>query len=297
MRDYIKTLIKGLFLIYLLYFIPTGKILYAQKNNQKINGSIPINFNSNGSNVKGWFFPAKGTGPLPTMILLHGFPGGKGDLFELGQKMMKESINVLTFNYRGTWGSEGDFTLENSLQDIQSAFEYLHQKEIISEYKVDTSQIILGGYSFGGGISLTYAANHLEMKRIFSIAGTDHGEITREYLRNEAFSKMINDAFDSYKAPEGPIRFEGHTAWQELIDNLDFYDLRLSAPKLAQKDILLIGGWDDVNVTIENHLLPLYRALKKENSQNVKFIAYQTDHSFLKVREKLAEDIIKWIIK
>jgi len=63
----------------------------------------------------------------------------------------------------------------------------------------------------------------------------------------------------------------------------------------------LIGGWDDVNVTIENHLLPLYRALKKENSQNVEFIAYQTDHSFLNVGEKLAEDIaediIEWIIK
>lgn len=288
-----KNFKKGIILLVILNLIPIS-LLFAQ--NKAVN-PIEISFESNGYKIHGWFYKTKGKGPFPTVILLHGFPGGKGDLFELGQKMIKESINVLTFNYRGTWGSEGDFTLENSLQDIQSTFEYLHQKEIISEYKLDTSQIILGGYSFGGGISLTYAANHLEMKRIFSIAGTDHGEITREYLRNEAFSKMINDAFDSYKAPEGPIRFEGHTAWQELIDNLDFYDLRLSAPKLAQKDILLIGGWDDVNVTIENHLLPLYRALKKENSQNVEFIAYHTDHSFVNVRDKLAEDIIKWIIK
>ncbi len=151
MRDYIKTMIKGLLLIYLLYSIPVGKILYAQKNNQKINESIPVNFNSNGSNVKGWFFPAKGTGLIPTMILLHGFPGGEGDQFGLGQKMMNKSINVLTFN-------------------------------------------------------------HPEIKRVISIAGTDHGEITREYLRNESFAKMINDMFDSFRTPEGPIQRDGKFA-------------------------------------------------------------------------------------
>jgi len=84
---------------------------------------------------------------------------------------------------------------------------------------------------------------------------------------------------------------------QKLVDSVDFYDLRLSAPKLADRKILLIGGWDDRNVTIDNHLLPLYRALKKENGPNVEFIAYQADHSFSNVREKLAEDIVEWIMK
>lgn len=288
-----KNFKKGIILLVILNLIPIS-LLFAQ--NKAVN-PIEISFESNGYKIHGWFYKTKGKGPFPTVILLHGFPGGKGDLFELGQKMIKESINVLTFNYRGTWGSEGDFTLENSLQDIQSTFEYLHQKEIISEYKLDTSQIILGGYSFGGGMSLTFAANHSEIRRIISIAGNDHGEFVREYLRNESMAEVINDMFDKLKAPEGPVRFEGHAALQELIDNVNFYDLRLSAPKLADREILLIGGWDDVNVTIENNLLPLYRALKKENAQNVEFIAYHTDHSFVNVRDKLAEDIIKWIIK
>ncbi|MFQ6084518.1 MAG: hypothetical protein ACE5WD_14345 [Candidatus Aminicenantia bacterium] len=144
-------------------------------------------------------------------------------------------------------------------------------------------------------MALTYAANHPEIKRIISIAGNNHGEFAREYLRNESFAKMINDMFDGLKAPEGPIRFAGHTALKELLDNADFYDYRPSAPVLSQRDILIIGGLDDVNVTVENHLLPFYRALKKENAQNVKVSIFQTDHAFENVRDELAEVIIKWI--
>ena len=79
------------------------------------------------------------------------------------------------------------------------------------------------------------------------------------------------------------------------MDNADTYDLRKSAPSLTNRDILLIGGLDDVNVTIENHLLPLYRTLRKEGANNLQFVIYQTDHSFKNVRDELAEQIVRWI--
>jgi dipeptidyl aminopeptidase/acylaminoacyl peptidase len=265
---------------------------------QKVNNEpISVSFDSHGYVLKGKFYLAKGEGPFPTVLLLQGFPGGEKDVLGLGQKVTSSGINAFTFNYRGTHKSEGEFNLENTIEDIQSAFEYLNKEEIVRKFEIDTLNIILCGDSYGGGMSLTFAANHPEIRRIVSIAGTDHGEFIREYLRNESMAKMINDMFDRLKAPEGPVRFEGHKALQELIDNANLYDLRLSAYKLADREILLIGGWDDVNVNIENHLLPLYRALKKDNAQNVEFIVYHTDHSFANVRDKLAEDIIKWIIK
>ncbi|NOR18232.1 alpha/beta fold hydrolase, partial [candidate division WOR-3 bacterium] len=261
------------------------------------NEPISISFNSGGYVLKGKFYPAEGKGPFATVLLLQGFPGNEKDVIGLGQKVSSSGINAFTFNYRGTHKSEGRFSLENTIHDIQAALEYLHKEEIVREFKIDTSNIILCGYSYGGGMALTFAANHPEIRRIISVAGTDHGEFIREYLRNESMAEIINDMFDRLKAPEGPARFEGHVALQEIIDNENLYDLRLSAPKLADREILLIGGWDDVNITIENHLLPLYRALRKENAQNVEFIAYHTDHSFVNVRDKLAEDIIKWMIK
>lgn len=91
------------------------------------------------------------------------------------------------------------------------------------------------------------------------------------------------------------MRFEGKEAIKTLLDNADSYDLRKSAPSLANRDILLIGGLDDVITTIENHLLPLYHTLRKEGAQNLQCIVYQTDHSFKNVRDQLAEQIIDWI--
>jgi pimeloyl-ACP methyl ester carboxylesterase len=258
---------------------------------------VSVSFESDGSVLKGRFYPAKGRGPFTTVLLLQGFPGSEGDLFGLGERIAASGMNALTFNYRGTYKSEGRFGLENTINDIQAALDYLQTSETIGAFNVDTSNIVLCGYSYGGGMGLTFAANHPEVRSIISIAGTDHGEFIREYLRNEPMAEMINDMFDRLKAPEGPARFDGHLALQELIDNKDLYDLRISATALANRDILLIGGWEDVNVTIDNHLLPFYRVLRAENAQSVRVITYHTDHYFENVREKLAEDIIEWITK
>jgi dienelactone hydrolase len=262
-----------------------------------INQPVTVNFNSHEFVLKGKFYPTEGKGPFPTVLLVQGFPGNEEDVLGLGQRISASGMNAFTFNFRGTHESEGEFALEGSVEDIRVAFEYLHKEEIVGKFKIDTSNIVLCGYSFGGGMSLICAANHPEIKRIVSIAGTDHGEFIREYLRNESMAKIINESFDEMKAPEGPVRFEGRAALQKLADSVGFYDLRLSAPKLAGREILLIGGWDDMNVTIDNHLLPLYRALKEENGRNVEFVVYQSDHSFSNVREKLAEDIIGWVMK
>ena len=62
-----------------------------------------------------------------------------------------------------------------------------------------------------------------------------------------------------------------------------------------QKDILLIGGWDDNSGSIENNVLPVYRALKKANAQDVKIVAFQDNHAFRGVRTELANVIIEWI--
>ena len=82
---------------------------------------------------------------------------------------------------------------------------------------------------------------------------------------------------------------------KELLQNLTPYDLRLNAAALANRDILLIGGWDDVNVTIEHKILPFYRALVEAKARNVQIVAFQDDHSFERSRDKLATLIIHWV--
>jgi len=47
------------------------------------------------------FYKASGLEKKPTLILLHGMPGGEGDLFGLGKKLSPLGINVLVFNFSG----------------------------------------------------------------------------------------------------------------------------------------------------------------------------------------------------
>jgi len=78
---------------------------------------VPISFEIDNSALKGWFFPARGKGPFPTAVLLHGFPGNDRDVLGLGGALMKAGMNAVAFNYRGTWGSQGLYIAGNSLQD------------------------------------------------------------------------------------------------------------------------------------------------------------------------------------
>jgi hypothetical protein len=255
---------------------------------------VPVEFMSEGNKIQGKFYSANGEPHLPTVLLLHGFPGNEDDVLELGQRMSQHSINTLTFNYRGTYQSKGTYGIRNTLNDIQAAIEYLHQKDVVQNFKIHTSKLVLGGYSYGGGMALAYAMDHLEIKRIFSIAGTDHGEFAREYVRNDDFSDIIDTMFEELKFPTGPVHYSSERPIDELIQDPDPYDLRLNATALADRDLLLIGGWDDPNVTIEHHVLPLYRALVNAKAQ-VRIVAFPDDHAFRKSRDKIARTVIGWI--
>jgi dienelactone hydrolase len=256
---------------------------------------IDIAFRSDGVLLKGKLHAAEGEGPFPTVILLHGFPDEENDVLGLGRRMSIAGINALTFNYGGTHQSEGEYSIKNTQSEINAAYKFIHKPQNLTRFRVDARRIFLGGHSFGGGMALTYAANHPEITRVFSIAGNDHGEFAREYRRNATMAEMIDAWFKELEAPSGSVRFKGKVAVKDLLDNADLYDLRKSAPLLANRNILLVGGWDDEQVTIESYLLPLYRALKKEGASDLRFVVYQTNHSFENVGEELAEEVVGWI--
>jgi pimeloyl-ACP methyl ester carboxylesterase len=63
---------------------------------------------SHGAMLNAFVYIAAGVGPHPAVVLLHGFPGNERNL-DLAQDMRRAGWDVLYFNYRGSWGSPGDF--------------------------------------------------------------------------------------------------------------------------------------------------------------------------------------------
>jgi dipeptidyl aminopeptidase/acylaminoacyl peptidase len=283
-------LFKG-FLLFLTVFVVA-----------KSQASTPadITIDRKGVLLKGKFYVSEGHGPLPTVILLNGFPGNEDDVLGIGNLLSESGINALTFNYSGTFQSQGLTSFENQQKDIQAAFDFMHQSENIDKYKIDTNLIYLGGWCHGGGMALAYATCHPEITTIFSIAGNDFGEFMREYISNPEMQKMIDQMFDNMIYPKGSVRFEKGATPKEMaeigIEKMNpVFDIRKNAQVLAQKDILLICGWDDAQVTIDQFILPLYRALKDEQAKNVKIVAFQDDHYFRHSRNEVAQTITQWL--
>jgi pimeloyl-ACP methyl ester carboxylesterase len=257
--------------------------------------SVSIEFTSRDARVCGRFFAGKGTDIRTTLLLVPGWPGNPSDVLGLGALLSGKGIHVCMFNPRGVHQSEGIASHANTMQDIGAAWQWLRQAEVARRFELDTMRLVLGGYSFGGGMAMAYAAQDPSVRRVVSIACPDLGEVGRQLQRDPTFAEAIRRSLWSTRSPEGPARFDLDAIIQEIVDRPDVYGLRENAANLADREILLIGGWEDKEAALELFLLPLYRALRGAGAANATFLVYHTDHDFTNVREQLASDIADWL--
>lgn len=228
---------------------------------------------------------------------MHGCPGREGDLFDLGKKLSHNGINVLIFNFQGSWSSEGTFSFESSMQDVGSALEFLKQNNNIERFNIDTTNIVVSGHSYGGAMALTAALYNPNIKRIISIAGTDESIFGRKIQTEPEFRKWFVQMLKDLEYPDGPLRIDSESFIQYWVKHNDNYDPVRHCSKLVNRDILLIGGWNDQDILLEEHILPLFRRLQELKAESAKIKVFETDHTFLNVREELNETLIDWIKK
>ena len=284
---------KVLLITFLISLNTSG--LFGQ--NEKVN-PIEIKFNHNENQLHGWLYKANGNGPFPTAILLHGSVGQDGDIFNLGESLSKEGFNVMSYNYPGSWRSEGNRTDDSALGSVQSAINFVKSDYSIQSFETDTSDIILIGYSYGGGMALLGSINNQSVKRVIAIAGGDLS-VTSDEIRDNpnfknSFTMMVNQLLSNPNLARGTTAEE---YVELLLKNRDKYDLKKNSENLINKEILLLVGWLDNTKKIENDMLPLFRELKSKGAKNIKIYAYETNHSFTNVQKEFTETIINWLRK
>ena len=260
-----------------------------------------VEFMSGGTRLQARFFPADASLPAPTVLLLPDLPGF--DVIEttalgLGREFSRIGVHVLTFNYRGTHGSDGFFTLTGVDQDIDAARRWLRSSDTVRRFGVDPDRIVMGGYGFGGGMALVYASTDLTITEAFSVAGFDPTVGMTRYASDPIYAQVLETRLTDSESGDRPIRWERGDFFafiKEAMQGSGRWNLRLAAPQLARKRLLLVGALDDVEVPIEDHILPLYRVLRGLGTRDLELAVYQDDHSFSNVREQLAETLITWI--
>jgi pimeloyl-ACP methyl ester carboxylesterase len=243
---------------------------------------------SQGSDMNALLFMAQGAGPHPTVILLHGLPGNERNL-DLAQALRRVGWNVLTFTYRGAWGSAGNFTLAQGYEDAEAALA-LARSEAGAKLGIDPRRIVLAGHSYGGGIAGVVAARHPDLLGLVLIDAANMGAAGQgiakggEKARRE-FAAGLDDLGHSVASTSADALANEIAGFDSRYDILAGADALRAMPIL---DIYAAHGIRDDNVA-------LVAGFKKSGNQHVTGIEMDTDHGFADHRIALSQAIAEWL--
>lgn len=182
--------------------------------------------------------PEKQTGKLA--ILCPGYLDSKDykGLAGLAEMLNEQNYTVVRFDPTGTWESEGDiseYTTTQYLEDIKSVLEHMLSRE-------DYKEILLGGHSRGGQMSILYAARD---PRISMILGIMPSSGPLKGLQREDWEKTGVGISQRDLPDDGSRTREFRVPFSHVLDR-DKYDAVGDIKKIKAPVILIAGELDEL---------------------------------------------------
>jgi pimeloyl-ACP methyl ester carboxylesterase len=251
----------------------------------------PVQIPSSGARMNGVLYLAKGKGPHPTVLFLHGFPGTEKNT-DLAHVVRRAGFNTLVFHYRGAWGSEGVYSYSHVLEDVAAALQWLRQPAVADSYRVNPRRLILVGHSLGGFAALYGAAADSGVRAVAALAPGDWGRRGERLKDPEGFAASVRRLDPQL----GPLRgTSGKTLAQDVVDHATEWHLERYAHVLAGKRVLLVAATRDVIVPLGEVYEPLGVALRREGAQHLTAETLDADHAFSNSRVRLARLLVRWL--
>jgi len=234
-------------------------------------------------------YTASGAGPHPTLLLIHGLPGNEENL-DLAQAVRRAGWNVLTYHPRGSWGSEGSFSVANTVLDARAALTFLRDPANV-KYRIDPDRIAVAGHSMGG-----YDAA--------SLARSDH------HLLGVVLIDAWGVALPKTPLPEGwsqsiENRYQAINRYRLKVDSLEGFVAEMIrietqepvisfAHDLTDRPCLIVAGEDPEKTNgVENHQLA--NILASSGAPRSKAVFMSTDHFFSDHRIELISVVVDWL--
>lgn len=245
-------------------------------------GCAELTVPSHGSRLAAFMYTAPGKQPHPTLILLHGFPGNERNL-DLAQAVRRTSWNVLYFDYRGSWGSEGDFSFANCVEDVGSVVAFC--KSQAATLHIDTTRLVLFGHSMGGWVALKALPRLPGVKKAIIMSPWDiyaSATATAPGNSREDTEKYARQAFMLHIPPDQSLL-------APVVADARAYQLTADGPALSAKQLVFL----DENRRNEAWIKPIGAA----NKASFRYEVWATDHPFSNKRITLAKTVIAFLKK
>ena len=233
-------------------------------------------------------YTAAGPGPHPTLLLLHGFPGNEQNL-DLAQAARRAGWNVLTFHYRGSWGSPGAFSFAHCAEDAANALAYLRKPDTVAKFGIDTTRIAVAGHSMGGIMAARVAADDSKIVGAFLIDPADFAAIGRSFADPKQRQSFL---IGEVRGDMPPLAGTSEDAIMREVGRADpRLDLIAAMPALAGRPLALIGAKRGIGFMAE----AAAAAARKAGISRLEAETMDTDHSFSDMRIALAARLVTWL--
>ena len=242
---------------------------------------------SGGVEINGVAYLAAGPGPHPTIVICHGWPGNEKNL-DLAQALRRAGWNAVTFNYRGAWGSPGNFRFAQNPEDAKAVLAMLRQPQVAAKLGIDTSRIVLAGHSMGGWVTGMVASEDPKdnggLAGAILISAVNMGVVP---AMTSAGGRLEAQAAGNSEALAGT---SPAIQAAELRAQAAAFDLRPRASGLARQPLLVLTSDDGLKPTTD----PLVAAARAAGG-SVTESHQPTDHSWSDARLTLAATIHDWL--
>ncbi|RKP53525.1 alpha/beta hydrolase [Pararobbsia silviterrae] len=174
--------------------------------------------------------PERAAGPLPAVVVSHGFGGNKDGETHVVEADLYESLGyiVLRFDFRGcgeSGGKPGRILCEDQVADMRNVVTWLTTRP-----EVQPDRILLSGQSFGAAISIFAGAVDIRVSGVVSMGGWGDG---------------LKKSQDQHPTPE---------AWAQFTQTMQ----KGQRHREQTGESLMVKRWDIVPVPehLRNHLPP-----------------------------------------
>jgi len=258
----------------------------------KANPAAMVSFQlpSHGALLNALVYVAGGAGPHPTVVLLHGFPGNEKNL-DLAQSMRRAGWDVLYFDYRGSWGSPGNFSFTHCLEDTAAAIAWVRDAANAARVRSDGKTVVLVGHSMGGFMALEAGARDPSVTAVVTISASDLGISRLQGVPGDQREAALR-ALGEHLAAEGMAPLAGTTPESlanETLANASAWNFAKLAEGLATRPLLVITSDDGLRATND----ALVEAVRGAGNQAASTVHFATDHSYSDRRIALQEAVVE----
>jgi Dipeptidyl aminopeptidases/acylaminoacyl-peptidases len=237
-----------------------------------------------GVKINGVAYLASGAGLHPTFVLFHGIPGNEKNL-DIAQAVRRAGWNAITLNYRGSWGSPGQFRFAGNLEDADAVLAFVQDTANARQLGIDTRRIVVAGHSMGGWVTVHTAAHHPELLGAVLISAADMGTInSRMHNSLEAFMA------DNMESLAGVTP---QSMADDLRQNSQRFRFDDAVAGLARTPLLVLTANDGLAPDADR----LVKQLRALGNSRITLVHEATDHSYSDKRIALETAIINWLAK